>query len=90
MRLSISIIPAAVLAVSALAPAAMASAPAPTPFGVHVSTGTTLVTGHQVTSGERLVIAGRPVTRGASASGTGTTIPTSSSPQSTRMTSSAT
>lgn len=61
VRLSISIIPAAVLAVFAAAPAAMASAPAPFPV---YDGGQVLVTAHPVQSGERLVIAGRPVTLG--------------------------
>lgn len=55
---------AAVLAVTgaASAPAAMASAP--TPFGVY-DNGSVLVTAHQVTSGERLVVDGRPFTLGS-------------------------
>jgi hypothetical protein len=59
VRLSISIIPAAVLAVFAAAPAAMASAPSPFPV---YDSGSALITAHPVTSGERLIIAGRPVT----------------------------
>lgn len=57
-RLSI-VIPAAVLAVSAAAPAAMASAPVPFPV---YDSGPALVTARPVAPGERLVIKGRPVT----------------------------
>lgn len=43
------------------ATAMTADAAAPTPFPVYYS-GSALVTAHQVTSGERLVVAGHPVT----------------------------
>jgi hypothetical protein len=56
------IVPAAVLAVFAAAPAAIASAPSPWPV---YDSGTALVTAHPVTPGERLVITGRPVTLGS-------------------------
>ena len=61
MRLILAF-PAAVLAALAVCPAASASAP--TPFPVYDS-GRALVTAHHVTSGERLVIKGHPVTLGA-------------------------
>jgi len=53
------IFPAAVLAVLVAAPVAMASAPVPFPV---YDNGPALVTAHPVASGQRLVIAGRPVT----------------------------
>ena len=60
MRLILAF-PSAALAALAVCPAASASAP--TPFPVYDS-GPALVTAHHVTSGERLVIKGRPVTLG--------------------------
>lgn len=54
---------AAVAVLAAAAPAALAAAP--NAFPVYDAGRQTLVTAHPVTSGERLVIAGRPVTLGA-------------------------
>ena len=63
MRLILAF-PAAVTAGIAAALAMPASASAPTPFPVY-DNGSALVTAHHVTSGERLVIKGHPVTLGA-------------------------
>lgn len=52
---------ACAVAALAAAPAAPASASAPAPFPVYDASGSVLVTAHPVTSGERLVIKGRPV-----------------------------
>lgn len=55
---------AATVTLISAAAAIPAGASAPSPFPVYDS-GSALVTAHRVTSGERLVIAGRPVTLGS-------------------------
>jgi hypothetical protein len=61
VRLRTIILAGAAAVLAGVTGAAAASASAPVPFPVY-DNGSALVTAHHVVSGERLVIAGRPVT----------------------------